>query len=270
MQNCFIEQLGIDAVYTAFHVDSEHLKACIDGMRAMGISGLNVTIPHKEAVLPFVDELSDQVRLLGAANTLKNLNGRIEAHVTDPYGFIESLGENRSRFAGSQVLMFGAGGAAKSVAFALKQLGIERLLITDIIDAKAKNLVALCTDRFGLNETIFIKEAGASIKKLLTDCKVVINATAVGMQPLLDKSVVNDFSAVTKDHFFYDLVYNPGKTQFLRQAESAGARIQNGLDMLIFQGLQSLRIWTNQQLHLTDAQLMNVRTLMKQQLGIHE
>jgi len=270
MQNWFMRHFGLDAVYVAFHVKNENLRSCIDGMKFMGISGLNVTVPHKENVLQFVDVVSDEVRQLGAANTLKNIDGKIQAFVTDPYGFEESVAGEKDHFQSARVLMFGAGGAARSVAFALSRLGVKRLLISDTVEKKMHDLVALCCDSFALADVSPLVAASSEMNDVISESDIIINATAVGMHPLQDKSVINDFSAISKNHFCYDLVYNPGKTKFLKNAENAGARIQNGLNMLIFQGLQSLRLWTGQSLQLPPDELEGVRRLMKEQLGIHE
>jgi shikimate dehydrogenase len=270
MQNWFIEQFRLNAVYTAFHVQSEKLRSCIDGMRAMGIDGFNVTVPHKEAVVACADEWADDVRLIGAANTLKNNDGHICAHVTDPYGFIESLGDNKERFKGASALMYGAGGAAKSVAYALAKLGVDQLLIVDIAAEKAVELAKLAAKSFGIKNASALQKPFAPMKTILAHTHIVINATPVGMHPLHDKTVVEHYDVITADHFFYDLVYNPGKTTFLRHAEERGAIIQNGLDMLIFQGLQSMRIWTEQELMLSAAQLNDLKSVMKNQLGIDE
>lgn len=270
MHNWFIEQFQLDAVYTAFRVTGSHLKGCLDGMRALGISGLNVTVPHKEAVLPFVDERSEEVNSIGAANTLKNEAGVLTAYVTDPYGFIESLGDNRARFYGASALLYGAGGAAKSVAFALSKLGVAQLLIADIVSQKAVELAERAQQFYGLKNASALVKGFAPMKEIIKHTHIIINATAVGMFPLPDKSVVDSYDVVGTQHFFYDLVYNPAQTKFLRLAQERGATTQNGLNMLIFQGLQSLRIWTGQELDLTPAQLRELKKLLNRQLGVHE
>jgi shikimate dehydrogenase len=269
MQNWFIKQFNLDAVYAAFHVKNKDLQACVNGVRAVGISGVNVTVPHKEAILPFVDSESEQVKLLGAANTLANDNGKITAHVTDPYGFIESLGQHKSRFAGASVLLFGAGGAAKSVAYALSQLGVGQLLISDLISQKAVEL-AKRAKAFGLKDATALEPPLTPIKEIIKHTPIIINATAVGMHPNEAKSVVTHYDIVGPQHFFYDLVYNPSKTTFLRLAEQQGATIQNGLNMLIFQGLQSLRIWTGEDLLLSPSQLNELQAIMRKKLRFDE
>lgn len=268
MQNWFIHHFDLDAVYTAFHVQQTGLQACLNGMKAMGIRGLNVTVPHKEAVLPFVDNRSAEVQQLGAANTLKLDDGQITAHVTDPYGFIESLGEQRERFKDQSVLLFGAGGAAKSVSVATGTLGIQRLIVHDVIQEKAEELARLARDVFGVPDAVTLSQLKTELPEIVSQTPIVINATAVGMHPQEDRSVIEDMTPVTSNHFFYDLIYNPGKTRFLHLAQQAGAAVQNGLRMLIFQGLQSLRIWTDRDLQLAPAALLELETLLKKELGL--
>ena len=270
MQNWFIKQFDLNAVYAAFHVKNENIKSCVQGIRALGLGGLNITVPHKEAVIPFADELSDEVQKLGAANTLVNENGKISAHVTDPYGFIESLGDNKKRFKGASVLMFGAGGAAKSVAYALGKLGVDQLLISDLVASKAKELAAAAKKSFGLKDATALERPMAPMKQITKNTHIIINATAVGMHPMENKTVVEFYDVVGPKHFFYDLVYNPAQTKFLRLAAEKGAATQNGLDMLIFQGLQSMRIWTGEDLQLSSDQLSELQSIMKKQLGLHE
>ncbi len=264
MQNWFLRTFGLPGTYVAFQVSRRELPQAVEGIRALGIRGVNVTVPHKEAVLPLVDEGDEEVRRLGAANTLENANGRLIAHVTDPYGFIASLGEERDRLRGAQVMLFGAGGAARSVCRALAQLGAARVIIHDVDGAKCSALAELCAS-FGL-PAVILSSLKVDLNQVIAEAAVVINATPVGMPPLQERTVLEDMRAVGKGHFFYDLVYNPPLTRFLREAAQKGAEVRNGLDMLIFQGLQSLRLWTGLSLELSGDQLREVRTLLQRKL----
>jgi len=270
MQNWMINYFKINAAYVAFHVKSNQLEQCVNGVKAFNMGGLNVTAPHKEQILNFVDQKSREVELLHAANTLKNENGTITAFVTDPFGFIESLGKNQSRFAGANVLMFGAGGAAKSVAYALSQLGIDKLIITDIFEEKAVQLKELAKNAFKISRVETIKIKTNNLNDYITDSQILINATAVGMHPNAAKSVLDDYSAISKQHYIYDLIYNPGHTALMLNAQKKGATVQNGLDMLLFQGLQSLRIWMNEDYELKIPALNELKSIMKKELGIYE
>jgi len=270
MQNWFIQHFGLDAVYVAFRVCPTELKNAVQGMRALGIQGMNVTVPHKEAVTAWTDEYSSEVTLLGAANTLKNVDGKISAFVTDPYGFIESLSENSARFNQADVLLFGAGGAARSVCYALSRLSVNRIILHDIDDQKTESLLRLCRTNLGLTKTVALKSIADDMNDIIAATPIVINATAIGMHPQENQSVIENVRTINKGHFFYDLIYNPAKTRFLRMAEKAGAVVQSGLDMLIFQGLQSMRIWTGEELKLNHASMQELRTLLTHFLGNHE
>ena len=268
MQNWLINHFKIDAAYVAFHVNTTQLEHCLNGIKAFNMGGINVTVPHKERVLKFVDKKSREVELLGAANTLKPENGSITAYVTDPFGFIESLEEKKSRFEHATVLMFGAGGAAKSVVYALSQLNINKLIIADIIKEKADSLVATAIQNYKIPHAVTAQTE--HINDYINESTIIINATAVGMLPHTERSVLSDYSAITNRHFVYDLIYNPGLTTLMRKSQQRGAAVQNGLDMLIFQGLQSLRIWLNEEYDLKGAALNELKAIMNQELGLYE
>ncbi|MBN1997785.1 shikimate dehydrogenase [candidate division KSB1 bacterium] len=269
MQNWMIQKFGLEAIYLAFFVRESELEAAVAGMRALNIRGLNVTVPHKTNVLRYVDTQSDQVQKLGAANTLALKDGRILAYVTDPFGFLQSLGANQDRFKGADVFLVGAGGGARSVCYALTELGIGKLIVTDQDEERAKNLAVLAVEQFGLQDVEYCPAQPEKKNAAISASSVVINATPAGMSPHIDQSPVNDFAAFTKKHFVYDLIYNPAKTKFLLGAEKQGATIQNGLDMLIFQGLGSLKIWYEADLQLDTPLLAELQQLMKQKLEIH-
>lgn len=270
MQNWMINYFGLDAIYTAFHVKHKDLMTTVEAMRALGIKGLNVTVPHKEFIYTYADQISDTVRLLGAANTLKNKEGIISAFVTDPYGFMESVKKDQEEFYNANVFLFGAGGAAKSVAFALSKLKIKKLICFDVVDEKVKNLIKTCKRDFKIPETFIFNELNVSLNDALEDSTIIINATPVGMVPNQNTSVLKDYAVINSNHFVYDLVYNPGKTKLLLYAEKRGAKIQNGLDMLIFQGLESLRIWTEKDLQLSQKKLYELGSIMYKELSINE
>jgi len=267
LQNWLLDHFQQNARYFAFHVCREKLKTAIDGARALGVAGLNVTLPHKEAVVSLADWASNEVSLLHAANTLKIQEDSISAFVTDPPGFIESLGDNRERFADAHVVLFGAGGSARSIAFALSVLKIRKLTIINRTLDRADALTRIAVDKFHIPVVSALRNNSESIQDEISDASILINATSAGMHSYIDASPLNDFSAIGKEHFVYDLIYNPAKTLFLRQAERRGAVIQNGLDMLIFQGLESLRIWREENFELNPASLTKLRRLLNKALG---
>lgn len=267
MQNWMIRLFGRNAVYTAFHVRQDELASAMQGMKALKIAGFNVTIPHKEAVVRYATEKSHEVALLNAANTLKHQDNAISAHVTDPAGFIESLSSLQKMFDGASVVLLGAGGSARSIAYALSVLKVNQLTIVNRTAERAAKLSHMARSRFGIPVVRTLTPDDARLNDAIEASTILINATSVGMYPHVDASPLPDHSAINSAHFVYDLIYNPAKTFLLRQAEKRGAGIQNGLDMLIFQGLESLRFWFDEQFVLDSASLTELRTILNKALG---
>ena len=191
------------------------------------ISGFNVTIPYKEVILPFLDELTDESKLIGAVNVVQILNGRKIGHNTDAFGFHQSI----KPFLTNQherAIIFGTGGASKAVEFVLKKIGVEVIFIS-------RNPVR--PDQFHYDEVNH---------HMLNACKLLVNTTPVGTFPNSHECIGISFSALTPEHLVVDLIYNPAKTKFLERAESEGAMILNGTSMLREQALKSWKIWTSQ------------------------
>lgn len=266
MQNYFMQEFKINGVYCAFRVAAADLEACLKGAQVMNFIGLNVTLPHKSAVVPLAHFQSPEVTLLQVANTLSFKSDGIHAFTTDHYGFLASLGEHRNRFTKAQVLMFGAGGSARSLAFALSQLGIASLVIANRDEAKAMDLAQFCRQRLAMNDTIAIALNHPNINHFIDRATILINATNLGMYPLINESPVSSYSAIGSKHFVYDLIYNPLMTRFMYEAEKRGAKVKNGLEMLIYQGLASLNIWLYENFHLDTDALNKLKNLLYREL----
>jgi shikimate dehydrogenase len=270
LHNWFFETFKIDAAYMAFRVKREQLGLCMEGMKAFGIGGLNVTSPHKESITLLVDEKSPEVSTLMAANTIKNDGEKLSAYVTDPLGFIESLGDERDRFAGASVVLFGAGGAAKSVAYALSKLSVHKLVVVNRSAGRAVALAHAARQVFGIPTVETVTMDDKLLRDALSQASIVINTTPLGMRPSENSSILNDFSSLSKRHFVYDLIYNPSITVLLSKAKAMGAVTQNGLDMLIFQGLESLRIWMGDRYEIDSESLNQLRKLLMRESGNYE
>ena len=188
------------------------------------LKGLNVTIPYKEAVIPFLDKLSKKAILIGAVNTIKiTKKGKLKGYNTDYYGFKKSL-EPLLQPHHKKALILGTGGASKGVAFALDELNIPYTFVSR--EAKEN---AIDYDR--INETTF------------DNYQIIINASPVGTSPNTEAFPLIPYAYFTKNHIAYDLIYNPAETQFLKKAKEQGAQVKNGLDMLIFQAEKAWEIW---------------------------
>jgi shikimate dehydrogenase len=188
------------------------------------LNGLNVTIPYKEAVIPFLDKLSKNAIQIGAVNTIKfTKKGKLKGYNTDYYGFKKSL-EPLLEPHHKKALILGTGGASKGVAFALDQLDITYTFVSR--EAKEN-----CIDYSLINATTF------------DNYQIIINCTPVGTSPNVDLFPLIPYEFFTEKHIAYDLIYNPAETQFLSKAKAQGAQIKNGLDMLIFQAEKAWKIW---------------------------
>ncbi|RBN50806.1 shikimate dehydrogenase family protein [Flavobacterium psychrolimnae] len=188
------------------------------------LKGLNVTIPYKETVIPFLDKLSKKAEIIGAVNTIRiTKKGKLKGYNTDYYGFKKSL-EPLLLPQHKKALILGTGGASKGVAFALDELNIPYTFVSR--EAKENGI-----DYDRINATTF------------DNYQIIINATPVGTSPNVDAFPLIPYEFFTDKHIAYDLIYNPAETQFLKKAKQQGAQIKNGLDMLIFQAEKAWKIW---------------------------
>jgi shikimate dehydrogenase len=238
-QNAAFEYAGLNWVYLAFEVASERLQDAISGLAACNCRGLNVTMPYKQAVLPFLDELDETAAHAGAVNTIEFKNGKLIGHNTDGTGFIKSL-ERDAGFtaAGKKALIIGAGGAARSIAMALGREGAASIKVLNRNKSKAEKLIGLIGAYFPACE---IKIGGLE-EADIAGYDLIVNATSVGMEnnPGLPLAA----EGITPDQIVYDIIYWPLETEFLRAADEKGACTINGLRMLLFQGAESFSIWT--------------------------
>ena len=245
MHNFLLERAGLNYRYLAFRVDSARLKGALEGVRSLGVRGLNVTAPHKERVLPHLDGLSEEAQALGAVNTILNDGGRLIGYNTDVYGFSESLRAQDICPEGWDVVILGAGGGAAAVAWALIELGAAGIAIYSRTRERAEALAnRLAKVRGSASiEAHGLADGGLKDEGELVQAQLLVHATPVGTFPHTDEIVIKP-ELLHDDLIVYDLVYNPPKTKLLREAAVRGARAINGLEMLIYQGLRSFEIWT--------------------------
>ncbi|MCW3998291.1 MAG: shikimate dehydrogenase [Candidatus Bathyarchaeota archaeon] len=243
IQNSAFYYLGLDFVFLAFNVKVEELEAAIQGLKVLGIHGLNVTMPHKMKVISYLGELDPTVKFLGSANTIVNKKGKLFGFNTDGIGAVRALQGNDVDLASSNVLLLGAGGAGRSIALSIAEQARGLVILNRDIE-KARRLELDLKMKF--NKNIIGKSLSAiSIKKYLKESDVLINATNVGMKPNQLQSIV-DSSLLTSNLAVMDIVYNPVETKLLTDAKKTGARTINGIDMLIHQGAVSFELWTGQ------------------------
>jgi len=236
MHNAALRHCGINGVYVPFEVQPENIAAAVAGVRALGIRGVNVTVPHKEAVVPYLDALTPEAERLGAVNTLYWDNGRLCGDTTDGRGYIAALQSNGLvPTAGTTVVVLGAGGSARSVVSALAGIGCK-VVVANRTLAKAEGLLSLGASEIGAYDSRVIEKA-------LADATLVVNTTTLGMSPNIGVMADVDIARLSPDCVVSDLIYRPERTELLMRAEARGLRVQNGLEMLVRQGALSFEKW---------------------------
>ncbi len=216
----YFEEHNIDAQYGIIELDS--LENCRETIKEF--DGCNVTIPYKEAIIPYLDELSEEAGAIGAVNVIQIQDGKLIGHNSDAFGFHQSIKPFLTS-AHERALILGTGGASKAVAYILKKIGLDVFYISR--NPKGENNFSY----EDMNE------------HMLSSCKMIVNTTPIGMFPNIDNLVPIPYEYLTEEHLLVDLIYNPRKTRFLYEGEKKGATILNGETMLKEQALKSYRIW---------------------------
>ncbi|WP_223922376.1 shikimate dehydrogenase [Geobacter sp. AOG2] len=242
MQNAALKASGCNGVFVPFDVHPEHLGEAVAGLRALGLRGVNVTIPHKTAVIPYLDELDESAAAAGAVNVISNEHGRLIGYNTDGDGLVRSLADEFA-FApeNSTVVVIGAGGAARGAVAAICRAGARRIIIANRSRKRAEDLVAAVAGRYP-DTILTVVEYGAPLTSFLPDADLVVNTTSLGMN---NEAIAGlDLGALDRSAAVYDMVYAPPVTPLLREAHHVGLRHANGLGMLAAQGELAFRIWT--------------------------
>jgi len=239
MHNAAFAALGLDWVYVPLPVAPGDVREAVQGLRALGFVGANVTIPHKQAVIPWLDEVSAAAQAIGAVNTLVVRDGRLLGENTDWRGFLTSLREAGVEPAGKCALVLGAGGAARAVVYALVRVG-ARVVVVNRTHARAEGLARALT-KLGDIQTALTVEAAVN---LLSDIDLVVNTTSVGMWPRIDESPWPEAVPLPTRAIVCDLVYHPLETRLLKRASTTGCPVVDGLGMLVHQGAAAFELWT--------------------------
>lgn len=255
---------GLDWRYLTIEVAPDHLGAAVAGARAMGFRGFNCTIPHKVAVIPFLDELGESAALMGAVNCVVRRGDRLVGENTDGKGFLESLRPLRDP-RGARVLLLGAGGAARAIAVELALAGARAFTIVNRTPARGRALVELLRGKVrervgGALEATLVEWQDDARAPEGTD--IVVNSTSIGLFPDVDARVPLDLSTVRAGTVVADVIPNPPRTRLVREAEARGCRVIDGLGMLVGQGRLGIQYWTGV---LPEAEPM--RTALEQVFG---
>ncbi|WP_435162894.1 shikimate dehydrogenase [Candidatus Pelagibacter bacterium nBUS_25] len=229
LHNYWIKNNDIDAIYEKRKLNENELEKLISQVREKKINGLNVTVPFKRTIIPFLDELSIEAQKTQSVNTIYLKGNKVTGHNTDIIGFETSIKKLDYNLNNKKVLILGAGGVVPSIIFALIKMKVSKITISNRTREKAENLKKLF-------ENIELTEWG-----VVPNFDVIINATSLGLKK--EDKINLDFSSISKNKFFYDVIYNPAETNFLKNGKKLGNIALNGKLMFIYQAFSAFKIW---------------------------
>lgn len=248
MHNAAIASLGLDYIYLPFPVQPKDLEDAIAGFRAIGVVGFSITIPHKQAIIPLLSEVSDIAQAVGAVNTVKNTDQGWIGTNTDVEGFIAPLLAYNRDWSQTEAVILGNGGAARAVVAGCAKLGCASI---HVVGRNRENLKAF--QQSWIDSPLAINNLHIhlweELPNLMSQADLLVNTTPVGMSPKVDQSPVDTgvIARLKKDAIAYDLIYTPRPTKFLQQAKTQGAIAIDGLEMLVQQGAIALKFWLNKE-----------------------
>ncbi len=250
MHNEAFRLLNLDYRYLAFDVAPKELPLAVAGLKAVQIRGFNLTMPHKTAILPLVDELTDAARLSGAVNTVINEQGRLIGHTTDGIGYMQSAADAGCDIIGKTMTLLGAGGAATAICVQAALDGVSAIHMfkrRNLSWDDCQKFVRRISRETGCQVALYDIADIDALKSCISESAVLTNATNVGMAPDTNRSIVPE-ELFFPELIVSDIIYNPRETLLLKQAKSRGCKTFNGLYMLLYQGAASFECWTGQKM----------------------
>ncbi len=267
LQNLYAQHTGTNIVYVPFKVEESRLQEAVEGAYALNVLGLNVTVPHKQAVMQYLKKTDPAAEAVGAVNTLVRMDGGYCGYNTDVPGLLRAVREEGISINGRHCIVLGAGGAAKAAVYMLASEGAERIYILNRTGEKAA-VLAEWADRIR-GEKIAEAMTYGDFRKIPGDGYLAIQCTSVGMYPNVDEAPVEDPEFYEKIEEAFDCVYTPSETKFMRLAARAGKKAFNGLNMLLYQGIISFELW-NPGVKVPDGAVTEARLAIRRLLGRKE
>ena len=266
IHNTLADIMGIDLVYTTFKVEENQVEAAVKGAYALDILGMNVTVPHKQAVMRSLKEIDPLAEAIGAVNTLARVDGGYKGYNTDILGLARELEEENVCIKDNPVLIIGAGGAARAIAFLCASRGASSIAVINRTVEKAQNIAGAVNGYYGIDlvKAVSIDQA----LDLQGDGYVAIQTTSVGLYPDVDNVLIKDENFYRKVGVGVDIIYNPYTTRFMKILSNQGKPAYNGLKMLLYQGVAAFEIWNNCSVSKDMAD--RVYESMKEAMGINE
>lgn len=254
MHNTGFQALGLDFVYLCFEVNEESLEDAVKGLRTLHVKGFNLTMPNKNKILEYLDELSPAARLIGAVNTVENREGKLIGHNTDGIGFMRAVRAQDIGVAGKCITLMGIGGAATAICTQAALDGAGRIYVFARMTSKylprMKELIWRLKNETGCEILLCDNEDRDRLKKSLRESVLLVNATSVGMEPDEEGCILPGKDYLHEGLAVGDIVYDPWETRLLRMAKEAGCKGFNGYAMLLYQGAEAFRIWTGREMPL--------------------
>lgn len=251
MHNEGFRQLGLDFVYLAFDVGTEGLGAAVEGLKALGARGWNVTMPDKKAMCLLADRLSPAAQICGSVNTIVNEDGILTGYTTDGVGFMRDVREQGADILGKKITILGAGGAAMAILTQAALDGVSEITVLNRRGTsfeQASGIIEKLRKTASCRIRLYDDSDPVVWKKEIAESVLLVNATPVGMEPFAERSIISDRSMFHKELFVYDVIYDPKETCFMRLAKEAGCKSANGLGMLLYQGAEAFRLWTGNEM----------------------
>lgn len=264
MHNYFAKASGIDLTYVPFKVEPERLGEAVRGAYGLNILGLNVTVPHKQAVMEHLQEIDAGAAAIGAVNTLVRMDGGYKGYNTDAEGLLRAMKREQIPIFGQTCILVGAGGAAKAAAYMLAREGAEKIYVLNRSLDKAQVLAEGINRTFG--KPVMTARPLDGWRDIPERGCLAVQTTSVGMHPQVDASPIEEPAFFEKLSAAVDIIYTPARTRFMALAEAAGARTMNGLNMLIYQGIIAFELW-NPGITVPDTAVAGARGLMMEILG---
>lgn len=250
MHNEAFRQLGLDYVYVAFDVKEDDMKSAVEGLRTLNVRGFNITMPNKNIMTTLCDKLSPAAEIIGAVNTVVNDNGILTGHTTDGIGYMRAVKDAGYDIIGKKMTLLGAGGASTAIFTQAALDGVAEISIFSRQNSKfkerARNIIEKLKAYSTCKINLYDLEDEARLRHEISESAILVNATSVGMAPNTDASIIHDTSMFHKDLVVSDIIYNPRETKLMKLAKEAGCPTFNGLYMLLYQGAETFKIWTGQ------------------------
>ncbi|MCK9408598.1 MAG: shikimate dehydrogenase [Bacteriovoracaceae bacterium] len=263
MHTAAFKKLNLDYDYGVMDVTPEMLPNLVASLRSLNFRGANVTIPYKEKVIPLIDEVSEEAKMIGAVNTIVNNNGRLVGYNTDAHGVYVSLAYYAEEIKNNHVVIFGAGGAARATVYAVaKFFSPKRIMIVNRTLDNARLIVEEFTPKFRLTKFFYTNEHEV-ITREIDVASLLINTTSVGMKPLAGLHPLPLNAVIQKHQIVMDIVYNPIETTLLKMAHAAGAKTIGGVEMLLGQGAKAFELFTHNEFPISTSREAVLKELMQ-------